>query len=72
MLKVGVDLSGVLTQMKKDNMDKSLIDEFNKSHGGINKENDDDEKDLIKLAEKLGLPKKPQIPKPVNQMKRVK
>eukprot|EP01084_Bolivina_argentea_P311698 539562_1 len=56
MLKVGVDLSGVLTQMKKDNLSKDLIDIFNKSHGGSDLE-EKEETDPIKL----GLPHKPSI-----------
>ena len=142
MLKVGVDLSGVITQMKKDKLDKELMKEFVLTHGGKiedidgdtddSKDDDDDDDDndddvpltkeeelklskyirMTKLKipqkviinkmkqegiperlrnklfadkkpkkkkndqsaiiEELGLPKKPQIPKPVNQMKRVK
>ena len=123
MLKIGVDIVGVITQMNKDNMDSKLIDNFKISHGykeegissvplidlsqpkfskyhrmkklkmpiktilnkmkldGISQQERDvfsgktangfQETDPLKLAEQLGLPKKPTIPKPVNQMKRV-
>ena len=127
MLKVGVDLSGVVTQMKKDNISPESINNFKKSHGWKDDESKDDtsntpqidlndpkfakynrmkklrmpmktitnkmkldglsqlemdvfsgkasnkpkETDPLKIAESLGLPKKPTIPKPVNQMKRV-
>ena len=128
MLKIGVDFTGIITQMKKDNMDQATIDSFKKSHGykEEGKDNDEDdgapkvdlndpkfakynrmkklrmpiktitnkmkldgmsqieidvfsgktsnkpkETDPLKIAESLGLPKKPTIPKPVNQMKRV-
>eukprot|EP01084_Bolivina_argentea_P259824 438595_1 len=33
MLKIGVDMAGVITQMNKDNIDIKLIDSFKESHG---------------------------------------
>jgi len=128
MLKVGVDLSGVITQMNKDSLDSKLIDEFKLSHGWKDEDGDAPvaapsvdlsapkfskyhrmkklkinmktitnkmkldgfsqlEMDVFsgkvnataspqnldpqQQAQQMGLPKKPTIPKPVNQMKRV-
>eukprot|EP01083_Nonionella_stella_P224599 799355_1 len=67
MLKVGVDLSGVLTQMKKDNLDPNLMEIFKKSHGGTDEDDTKEETDPIKL----GLPAKPTLKPPKQSMKRL-
>eukprot|EP01083_Nonionella_stella_P299730 1019630_1 len=111
MLKVGVDLSGVITQMNNDHMEPHLIDQFKTSHNidlnapkfakynrmkklkmpiktitnkmkldGLTqaeidvfsgKDPSSKPTNVIDIAKQLGLPPKPTIPKPVNQMKRV-
>ena len=67
MKKLHIPIKNILNKMKQEGMSEEERDAF----CGKTSSSDKKETDPLKIAQQLGLPPKPSIPKPVNAMKRV-